>query len=221
MTEFTHHQIKPVRSVGEILKSTRKKKNLTLEKAEEETKVRSRYLEALERSEYEALPESVYTTGFLSRYAEFLELDKNVLIEQFCEERGERQFTSKLMVERKIREPRFSITPKFLIVLGIVLAVLGIIGYIGYNVHQFAAPPNLQISSPSSEQIIKEDKVEILGKTDPGVTLFINNQTVFTDDKGNFSQIVNLATGLNSFELKATNQLKKETVKTIKILAEY
>ena len=58
--QFTRRKIKTPKSLGELLRSTRKRKNLTLDQAEEETKVRTRYLEALEEGRYEVLPESVY-----------------------------------------------------------------------------------------------------------------------------------------------------------------
>lgn len=219
--EFTRRQIKTVKTLGDILKAGRKKKNVSLDEAEEETKVRLKYLEALEEGRYELLPASVYAVGFLAKYAEFLEIDKEPLVSQFMQERGlERQF-AKIAPERKIKEPVFSVTPKFLIILAIVLAVGGILGYIFYSVRQFTLPPNLEIASPSAEEVIKEDQVEIVGKTDEGATLLINNQTVLIDDKGNFRQKVKLNPGLNSFEIKATNQLKKESVKVIKVLAEY
>jgi len=79
----------------------------------------------------------------------------------------------------------------------------------------------LVIASPSSEEILKEDKVNIIGKTDTGVSLVINNQAVLIDDNGNFDQQVKLNSGLNTFEIRATNRLQKETVKQVKILAEF
>lgn len=218
--EFTRRKIKVPRALGEILKGARKKKELTLEQAEEETKVRTRYLEALEESHYEQLPSSVYAVGFLAKYAELLDLDKNVLIKQFNEERGIDGKYAKIMVERRIKEPIFSITPRFFVIAGISLALLGILGYIAFSVHQFTSPPNLEISSPSAEQVIKEDKVEIIGKTDEGSTVMINGQSIITDDRGNFHQEVKLHAGLNSFEISSINQLKKENVKLVKVLAD-
>ncbi len=82
-------------------------------------------------------------------------------------------------------------------------------------------PPNLEISSPSAEQIIGENQVEIIGKTDEGATLSINDQSVLLDDRGNFQQTVKLNPGLNVFEVKSINSLKKETIKEVKILAQF
>lgn len=219
-TEFTHRKIKTPLTLGEILKSVRNKKNLTLEQVEEETKVRVRYLEALEEGRYEVLPSSVYAIGFLVKYAEFLGINKDHLIEKFSIERGKSYDHSKIMIERRIHEPLFSITPKFILVTGIVLALAGLLGYIFYNVHQFTSPPNLEISSPSIDQVFKEEKVEIVGKTDSDVTLMINGQNVPIDNLGNFHQEVKLHAGLNSFEIRSINGLKKENVKLIRVLAE-
>lgn len=219
--EFERHEIKSVKTVGEILKLARKKKNLSLEDAEEETKVRLKYLRALEEGTYEDLPATVYTAGFLAKYAEFLEIDKEPLLSRFGQERGLDPHLARIAPERKIKEPLFSVTPRLVTIMVIILIVAGIIGYIFYSVHQFTSPPNLMISSPSAEEIIKEDQVEIVGKTDEGVSLMINNQIVLTDDRGNFHQQVKLSPGLNSFEVRAVNQLKKENIKVIKVLAEY
>ena len=218
--EFTRRKIKTPKTLGEILKNARKRKDKTLEQAEEETKVRTRYLEALEEGRYEILPASVYAVGFLAKYADFLNLDKEKMIALFSQERGKVYNHAKIMVERRIKEPLFSITPKFLMVTGVIVVLAAIIGYIIYSVHQFTSPPNLEISSPSANQIITENSVQIIGKTDEGVTLTINGENVSIDDKGNFSQTVKLRAGLNSFEVRSINELKKENVKLIKVLAE-
>ncbi len=224
---FTHRTIRAAKSVkplGEILKTARKKKELTLEQAEEETKVRARYLEALEAGRFDDLPESVYAIGFLAKYAEFLGLQKENLITQFNHERGQSRSGShpnRLLVERRIKEPFFQITPRFIMIAVIVVVLAGILGYIGYSVRNLTSPPNLEIASPSSDQIINSDTVEIVGKTDEGTTVTINNQPVYIDDKGNFRQEVKLSPGLNSFEILAINGLKKENIKVIKVLAEF
>lgn len=220
MAEYSRKKV-TTKSVGDILKLARKRKNLSLEEVEEETKVRVRYLEALEESRYDILPATVYASGFLAKYADFLELKKDDLMANFRLERGQDLYASKLMPERKIKEPLLTVTPKTIIIVSVVVALLLIVGYIIYSVRQFTLPPNLVISSPSSEEILKEEKVNIVGKTDEGATLQINNQAVMIDGTGNFTEQVKLSAGLNTFEVKATSRLKKETVKQIKILAEF
>lgn len=193
-----------------------------MEQVEEETKVRTKYLEALENERYDILPGNVYALGFLSKYLDFLELaNKNELMTQFKMERSDIKNDEQILPTRQKMETKFSVTPKILTILAGILVFLTILGYIGYSVRAFTLPPNLEISSPSSEQIIKENQVNIVGKTDEGSTLMINNQSVLLDANGNFSQQVKLNPGLNTFEVKATNRLKKETIKEIKILAQF
>jgi len=220
MTDFSRKKVVN-KTVGEILLAARKRKNISLEEAEEETKVRTRFLEALEESRYDILPATVYALGFLAKYADFLGLDKEDLMAKFKLERGEDKLSARLMPERRIKEPIMTITPRLMIIFLIIVVLMAIIGYIVYSVRQFTLPPNLEIASPSSAEILKEDKVEIVGKTDEGVTLMINNQAVLIDDMGNFQQQVRLNPGLNIFEVKATSRLQKETTKQVKILAEF
>lgn len=221
MSNFIRKKINPEKSLGEILKSVRKKKEITLDQAEEETKVRKKYLRALEEGRYDELPGNVYALGFLVKYLDFLDLDKGKLTLRFKMECGEAVRDKRLMPKRRISEPLFFLTQKMVVVVVVVLAILGILGYIVYSVRAITTAPNLAISSPSQEQVLKEDKVNIIGKTDIGITLLINNQTILLDGNGNFNQQVKLNPGLNTFEIKAISQLKKETVKQIKILAQF
>lgn len=199
----------------------RKRRHLSLEQAEEKTKVRRRFLEALEKGDYSALPADVYTIGFLARYSEFLGAQKEDLISQYRRERGSADSDRLLRPRFALKEKRFILTPKLFILGLVVIVFFGIIGYIFYSVENFTSPPNLEISSPSAESVIREDHVEIIGKTDVGASLKINDQTVFIDDRGNFKETVKLQPGLNNIEIQATNRIKKENLKTIKILAEY
>ena len=221
MSNFIRKKIEPEKSLGEILKSARKKKEITLDQAEEETKVRVKYLRALEEGRYDELPGNIYALGFLTKYLDFLELDKGKLTQRFKMECGEAVKEKRLMPNRRMKEPLFFLTGKTVVVLAAFLVIVGILGYIIYNVRALTTAPNLVISSPSQEQVLKEDKVNIIGKTDPEITLLINNQTIALDGNGNFSQQVKLNPGLNTFEIKAISQLKKETVKQIRILAQF
>ena len=49
------------------------------------TKIRSSYLVALEEEDFERLPGPTYARGFLRSYSEFLELDAQLLIDEFSE----------------------------------------------------------------------------------------------------------------------------------------
>jgi cytoskeletal protein RodZ len=61
--------------LGEWLRQHREELDISLEQAEEETRIRARYLEALEAEEFDKLPGPVVGRGFLRNYAVYLELD--------------------------------------------------------------------------------------------------------------------------------------------------
>src|SRR6478752_5164346 len=98
----------PVAGLGERLLAARERKGVDLYRAERDTKIRARYLGALERGEYRELPGSVYTKGFLRNYALYLGLDPEDVIRQWKRERGDATIPAEpvLAVPRPIESPR-------------------------------------------------------------------------------------------------------------------
>ncbi len=66
--------------IGHVLKRTRVEKNLSLVQAEEETKIRQKYLVALENENFNVIPGRVYAKGFLRNYARYLGLNAEELV---------------------------------------------------------------------------------------------------------------------------------------------
>ncbi len=77
--------------LGRILRETRESRNISMEVAEEETKIRRKYLEALESGLYSDLPGEVYLKGFLRTYGNYLGLDGTSLVDQYKEGRTGRR----------------------------------------------------------------------------------------------------------------------------------
>ncbi|MBW7857466.1 MAG: helix-turn-helix domain-containing protein, partial [Leptonema sp. (in: Bacteria)] len=70
-------------SIGELLKEARQAKGYSVREVSEETHIMSRYIDALERDDYTIFPGETYTTGFLTRYGEFLGLNSDELMQQY------------------------------------------------------------------------------------------------------------------------------------------
>lgn len=66
--------------LGRLLREAREKKEVSLAEVETATKIRQKYLVALEEGDYEKLPPGVYVRGFLRRLADYLDLDAEELI---------------------------------------------------------------------------------------------------------------------------------------------
>src|SRR5205085_1717544 len=76
-------------SLPDRLTMARERKGVDLVRAERDTKIRVRYLSALEQGDYRDLPGAVYTKGFLRNYAIYLGLDPEDVLRQWRRERGE------------------------------------------------------------------------------------------------------------------------------------
>ena len=69
--------------IGISLREARLRQGLDLAEIEQATKVRSRYLKALEEEQFEFLPGQTYVKGFLKAYADHLGLDGDLYVEEF------------------------------------------------------------------------------------------------------------------------------------------
>src|SRR5687768_8149039 len=67
-------------TVGELLREARTERGFTLADAERETKIRQKYLSALEEDDVTSLPGPLYVRGFLRKYAMFLGMDPDELL---------------------------------------------------------------------------------------------------------------------------------------------
>jgi cytoskeleton protein RodZ len=67
-------------SIGDLLRTERENRGLTLLDAENDTKIRVKYLNALEAENFAEIPGEVYLLGFLRNYARYLELDADELV---------------------------------------------------------------------------------------------------------------------------------------------
>jgi cytoskeleton protein RodZ len=71
--------------VGMILREARNRRKLELSEVEAATRIRLRYLRAIEDEEWDVLPGGVYTRGFIRTYATFLGLDGDRLVNDYRE----------------------------------------------------------------------------------------------------------------------------------------
>lgn len=69
--------------IGEVLKEARGRAGLEIGAVEERTKIRTRYLRALENEQWEVLPGHAYAKGFLRTYANLLGLDAEALLDEY------------------------------------------------------------------------------------------------------------------------------------------
>jgi hypothetical protein len=69
--------------IGNSLREARIRRELDFAQAEVATKIRAKYLRALEDEQFEILPAETYVKGFLRTYAEYLGLDGQLYVDEF------------------------------------------------------------------------------------------------------------------------------------------
>ena len=69
--------------IGNSLREARLRQGLDFTRIEEETKIRGKYLRALEDEQFAMLPAQPYVKGFLRTYAEFLGLDGQLYVDEY------------------------------------------------------------------------------------------------------------------------------------------
>jgi hypothetical protein len=69
--------------IGNALKEARRRAGLDIRTVEDRTKIRTRYLRALESEEWSVLPGHAYVKGFLRTYASLLGLDADALVDEY------------------------------------------------------------------------------------------------------------------------------------------
>src|SRR3954447_20213831 len=69
--------------IGTTLREARMRQRIDISEVEAETKIRGKYLRALENEEWNLLPGPTYVKSFLRTYADALGLDGRLLVEEY------------------------------------------------------------------------------------------------------------------------------------------
>ena len=69
--------------IGNSLREARLRQSLDFPEIEQGTKIRGKYLRALEDEQFDVLPAQTYVKGFLRSYAEFLGLDGQLYVDEY------------------------------------------------------------------------------------------------------------------------------------------
>src|SRR6188472_2819457 len=85
--------------IGNSLREARVRQQLELGEVELATKIRARYLRALEEESFDALPAQTYVKGFVRTYADYLGLDGQLYVDEFNVRYG----TGDEIMERGVR----------------------------------------------------------------------------------------------------------------------
>jgi cytoskeletal protein RodZ len=126
--------------LGQLLRQAREAKEITLEEAENATRIRFKFLAALEEADYDVLPTPGHVHGFLRNYALYLGLDWEEVRAMFAKETSSHRLFEPGIFHPKdisLESPRPLIKADFVLGMVIVL-VVAIVG--GWAFWQYGWP---------------------------------------------------------------------------------
>jgi len=121
--------------IGDQLRETRMRNRIDITEVEAATKIRAKYLRALENEEWDLLPGPTFVKTFLRTYADYLGLDARSLVEQY-RARYERPSAQELtpfgtnLGARRARPRRPVFAPWMAVIVG-VLVLIGALYLLG------------------------------------------------------------------------------------------
>ncbi len=202
--------------LGEVLRTAREARFIDLARVERDTKIRVRYLTALEQGDYRDLPSAVYTKGFLRNYGLYLGLDPEYLVDLYRLETG--AAVDRLQAPLRRRPVSARQGRSLVVTSGAVIAVILtalVVAFVVYLVGEFltfARTPDLRITDPAGDiASYAGAEYTIHGTTEPNSTIATEglrrNPTAIADALGHFSVQVGLLPGANVITLVALDPL--------------
>lgn len=205
-------------TVGDELRLRREELGYSLHKVEVATKIRGRYLRAIEAGDFAQLPNDIYSKGFVRQYAGYLGLNGNTFAKRYQEERGEPQKAQKQVKPRAIAL-RLGATSSWAITLAVLGILALVIGYLLWQFSSLTSAPNLDLASPTQDMVVNGASIEVKGSTASGSDVFLNDVALPSDVNGRFSTVLALQPGINEVRVVAKNKLGKQTQVTRNILS--
>jgi cytoskeletal protein RodZ len=123
--------------IGSTLREARMRARIDITEVETRTKIRAKYLRAIENEEWDLLPGPVYAKSFLRTYGDFLGLDSRMLVDEF-RRRYERPSDHDLrplstLGRERERQARGPLLPSWAIVGLVLVAVVLALYFVGIN----------------------------------------------------------------------------------------
>lgn len=198
---------------GNLLKNERQKRNLTLQQVEEETRIREKNLEAVENNDWREFPSETYTIGILKSYGDFLGINQEKLLAIF---RREYEKKDESDFKKTIHKTHFTPYAQRLFRVFLLLILLIFLSYFGYQLKLYFSPPSVTIISPRKFVFKRENKIELIGKTEKESIVMVNGERVYQNKDMTFKIILPLTNSENIVVIEVTGANgRKTTVKKV------
>ncbi len=111
--------------IGYSLRAARERQGIGFPEIELATKIRAKYIRALEEEDFDSLPADTYARGFLRAYADYLGLDGEIYVDEYASRFRNTEWEDDPPVQRP-RRPRRTRRDRAIERRAVVLALAGI-----------------------------------------------------------------------------------------------
>jgi len=196
-------------TAGEILKSQRIKKNLSLNEISKKIKIKEKYLIALENNNWNFFESPVYIEGLIKNYARFLGLNyKKILPFFYRDYEGEEKITFR----KPISEKYFALGVKKVFAILMISIFFVFILYFAYQIKIFLTPPKIVILSPKKDVFDNEKLIKIVAKTEKETTVTIFGEKIYPNEEGVFEYNFPLNNGKNELIIEVEGANGRKTI---------
>jgi len=184
-------------SIGETLREARMRQHLDIADVEQRTKIRAKYLRALENEEFGMLPGPTFVKTFLRTYSEMLGLDPHVLVEAYrANYEREEEFELQplgppsAITRERSRRPRPGPGVVALLLLVAVVGALVAIGLIGDDDNGSGEVRNRTTPTERTETTAAEPRKEPARRKQVRVRIKTASPTYVCFDRGPGTDVV-------------------------------
>jgi cytoskeletal protein RodZ len=201
-------------TIGQILKNARITKKYSLLHVEGITKIKSGFIDSIEKEDWDALPPFPTVLGFVKSLASPLDIDPKMAVAVL-----KRDYPPKKL--RIIPKPdvtkKFAWSPKLTFAIGVSAILLILLGYLSFQYIHFVSRPRLTIDSPKENQVVIGNSVTVFGSTDSDAKIVINNQPIMVSPDGKFSERLDVVPETKEIVITASSRSGKTTTVSRKI----
>lgn len=199
------------RTVGQLLREERSRRQLSLDALSKKTRIRLEYLQALEANEFALLPAATFVKGYIKRYAAVLGLDHKPLLALL--RRDYKESAKGTLVPREFIKPvlksRRAVTSVTLVMALMASVFVALISYVGFQWYQLNKPPELTVAQPA-EQANVSAQIVVEGQTSAEAIVNVNNQPVSLRPDGSFSSTIFIPNeGITTITVEAADRRGK------------
>ena len=160
--------------IGKKLREAREEKGLTIDQLQERTKIRKKYLVAIEKDNYDPIPGNVYVKAFIKGYAEEVDLDGSKLVQEY--QRWIEEQENERIENEEPEEDKSTLGAKMNILLNnklfriiLIIVLLAVIGFAAYtylwknnSANTVQAPARNNVENVQSNQLIENENNSIM-----------------------------------------------------------